>query len=94
MRQQLDARSTISRGIVLLALVPLVILVAIGLAVGIGSVTAAVLALLGAATYALVGSIGGLAMMTSGAVESRRITKMLRDIDDPRRLPAARVIVR
>ena len=93
-RQQQEARGTINRGIVMIALVPLVILGAIGVAIGIGSVTAAVLALLGAGTYALIGSIGGLAMLASGAVEHRRVGKMLRDIDEPRQLPAARVVLR
>lgn len=93
-RQQQDARGTINRGVILLALVPLVILGALGVAVGIGSVTAAVLALLGAATYALIGSIGGLAMIASGAVDHRRISKLLRDIDEPRQLPAARIVIR
>jgi hypothetical protein len=93
-RQQQDARGTINRGIVMLAMIPLVILGAIGAAFAIGSTTGTVLALLGAVAYALLGGIGGIAMLASGAVEHRLITKQLREIDQPRQLPAARVIVR
>jgi hypothetical protein len=93
-RQQQDARATIHRGVVMLAMVPLTILGAIVLALTVHSVTATVLAFLGTAAYALIGSIGGLAMMTSGAVDHRRIGKQLRDLDAPRQLPTARVVVR
>ena len=91
---QQDARGSIHRGVIMLALVPLVLLGAVGIAIGLGSTTATVLAILGAATYTLIGSIGGLAMLTSGAFEHRRLTKELRAIDAPRQLPAARVVVR
>lgn len=93
-RQQEDARVTINRGIVLVAMVPLVILGAIFAAISVGSATAAVVAVLGAGAYAFVGAIGGIAMMTSGAVEHRRIARQLREIDEPRQLPAARLVVR
>lgn len=93
-RQQQDARATINRGVMMLAMVPLTILGAIVLALTVHSVTATVIAFLGAATYALIGSIGGLALMTSGAVDHRRMGKQLRELDAPRQLPAARVVVR
>ncbi len=93
-RAQQDARSTIHRGVLLIALVPLVLLGAVCIGIGLGSTAATVLAILGAATYTLIGSIGGLAALTAGAFEHRRITKELRAIDAPRQLPAARVIMR
>lgn len=93
-RQQREARAVINRGMVMLAIVPLSFLGAIVLALTVQSVTATVLAFLGAATYALVGCIGGLAMMTSGAVDHRRLGKQLRELDAPHQLPPARVVMR
>jgi len=93
-RQQEAARVTINRGIVVLAMVPLVLLAAAFAAIAINSATAVLLAILGAGAYVFVGAIGGIALITSGAIEHRRIAKQLRAIDEPRQLPAARLVVR
>jgi hypothetical protein len=93
-KQQESARVTLNRGIVLLALVPLVIILAVVGALLIETLGAVMLAVCGGALYCLVAGIGGIAMITSGAVELRRVNRELEALDEPYRLPAARVVVR
>lgn len=92
-RARKDARRTIDRGVVLLALVPVVIAIVlvVVLAFGVGS-SFSLLLLAGA--YTLIGTIGGIAMVASGGAESRRLGRELRAIDERRQLPAARVVKR
>jgi hypothetical protein len=92
-RQQEDARTRINRGIVLVAVVPLVILIAVFAAVQLGGLGMLV-SLLSAVAYTLIGTIGGVAMIASGAVDHRRISKQLDDYVNVRQLPAARVVIR
>jgi hypothetical protein len=92
-RAQKDARQTIDRGVLLLALVPVVlaIMLVVVLAFGVGS-SFSLLLLAGA--YTLIGGIGGISMIASGSTESRRLGRELRAIDERRQLPAARVVKR
>jgi hypothetical protein len=92
-RQQDDARTRINRGIVLVAVVPLVILISVFAAVQLGGLGMLV-SLLSAVAYTLIGTIGGVAMIASGAVDHRRIGKQLDDYVNVRQLPAARVVIR
>jgi hypothetical protein len=90
-RQQDDARVTIRRGIVLIGLVPLVLAVAIFSAFSLGGM-AALMALLCGGAYMLIGTIAGLATLTGGLVDHRRVTRELCDYDRARQLPVARVV--
>ncbi len=92
-RQQEDARTRINRGIVMIAVVPLVIVVAVLIAIQLGGLGLLV-SLLSAVAYTLIGTVGGVAMIAAGAVEHRRIGKQLHDYDHVRQLPEARLVIR
>lgn len=87
------ARRKINRGIVVIALVPLVIAMALVCALALGDVGILVSIVFGLG-YTLIGTVAGVAMIAGGAVEHRRISKELRDVDPAHLLPAARVVVR
>jgi hypothetical protein len=93
LRQQEDARKKVYRGIVMIALVPLVIILSLLVALQFGGL-ALLVALLSGAAYTLIGSVGGIVMIGSGAVEHRRVGKQLHDYEHVRRLPEARIVVR
>jgi hypothetical protein len=93
-RQQDEASKKVTRGVVLIAVVPLVILAAVLLASVFEGAFGLVVPLLSAVAYTLIGTVGGVAMIAAGAVESRRIGKQLDDYDNVRQLPAARVVIR
>jgi hypothetical protein len=92
-RAQDDARGTIHRGVMLIALIPIMLLAAVLAAVVIGPL-GAVMAFIIAAAYALVGSIGGIAAIAAGVTDHRKATKELRAFDAPRQLPMARLVQR
>jgi hypothetical protein len=92
-RQKDEARTKINRGIVLIAVVPLVILVAVFGAIVFGEI-GLLIALVSAVAYTLVGTLGGFVMIAAGAAEHRRIGKQLEDYENVRQLPAARVVIR
>jgi hypothetical protein len=92
-RQREDARAKINRGIVMIAVVPLVILIAVIAAIQLGGLGLLV-SLLSAVAYTLIGTVGGVAMIASGAVEHRRAGKQLDDYVNVRQLPEARVVIR
>lgn len=87
------ARRKINRGIVVVALVPLVIAMALVCALALGDVGILVSVVFGLG-YTLIGTVAGAAMIAGGAVEHRRISKELREVDPAHLLPAARVVVR
>jgi len=93
-QRQDAARDSMRRGVVWLAFVPIVVLGAIGAALTIPSVAAAAVVLVFASIYTLGGGIGGVFMILAGATERRRISKQLREIDEQRQLPEARVVLR
>lgn len=91
---QLEAtRRRINRGIVVIAMVPLVLAMSLVTALALGNVGLLVGLVFGVG-YLLVGTIAGIAMIAGGAVEHRHISKQLREVDPAHLLPAARVIVR
>jgi len=92
-RAQKDARQTIDRGVLLLALVPVVAAIVIVFVLAFG-VSSTFFLLLLAGAYTLVGGIGGIALIASGGTQSRRLGRELRAIDERRQLPAARVVKR
>jgi uncharacterized membrane protein len=92
-RAKQHARSTIHRGATALAMVPIVIVVSVVTALVIGGF-GALISLLFAASYTLVGGIAGTAGVIAGATEHRRVARRLRAFDDLRELPRARVVVR
>lgn len=92
-RGQEQARVTISRGVALIAVAPLVLFAAIvaGLALGgAGALMAGIIA----ATYLLVGSIAGMASIAAGLSEHRRCARELRVLDARYQLPRARLLLR
>ena len=93
MRAQNDARVTIHRGVVLIALIPAITIASVVAAFVIGPI-GALMAILFAVAYALVGGIGGIASIAAGLTDHRRATRELRAIDAPRQLPVARVVHR
>jgi hypothetical protein len=92
-RAQKDARQTFDRGVLLLALVPVIATIVLVFVLAFGASSTFFLMLL-AGAYALVGGIGGIAMIASGGTQSRRLGRQLRAIDERRQLPAARVVKR
>ncbi len=91
---QLEAtRRRINRGIVVVALVPLVLAMALVIALALGDIGILVGVVFGVG-YTLIGTVAGIAMIAGGAVEHRRISKQLREVDPANLLPAARVVVR
>jgi hypothetical protein len=91
---QLEAtRRRINRGIVVVALVPLVLAMALVTALALGDIGILVGAVFGIG-YTLIGTIAGIAMIAGGAVEHRHISKQLREVDPANLLPAARVVIR
>jgi len=88
-REQAGARRNIHRGVWLIAFVPAVAFGATLSAFVIGPFPA-FLALLCAAMYAVGGGIAGVAAITSGVVEHRRISRVLRSLGPT--LPRARLL--
>jgi hypothetical protein len=93
-RQADEARKKINRGVIMIAVVPLVIIVALTMASLFGGVLGLVVPLLSAVAYTLIGTVGGVAMIAAGVVDQRRAGKQLDDYDNVRQLPAARVVIR
>jgi hypothetical protein len=92
-RQQKDARSTIYRGVLLIAMVPVVVVVAVITALFLGGVPS-VIAILAGAVYALIGGVAGVGTIIAGGLEYRRLGKQVHDYDHVRHLPEARLIER
>jgi len=92
-RAQDDARVTIHRGVMLIALIPIILIAAVLAAFAIGPL-AAVMAFIVAAAYGLVGGVGGLAAIAAGMTDHRKATRELRAFDAPRQLPQARLVQR
>lgn len=92
-RLQEEARVSIRRGVVLIAVVP-VVLIASAIAATVVGGFGAFLSLLAAATYMLIGSIAGMASIAGGVAEHRRSARKLRELDARRQLPPARLVVR
>ena len=92
-RTQQEARRSIHRGVALMASVPFVLIVAMIAAFGLTGFAGALAVLLGG-VYMLVGGIAGLAMSLGGIAEHRRCTRGLRGLDELRKLPEARVVLR
>jgi hypothetical protein len=92
-RLQEEARVSIRRGVVLIAVVPLVLIASVIAALMLGGF-GAFLSILLAATYMLIGSIAGMASIAGGVAEHRRSARKLRELDAMRQLPEARVVVR
>jgi hypothetical protein len=92
-RAQDEARSTIHRGVMLIAFIPILAVVALITAFVINPIVA-VMGFIVTAAYGLIGGIGGIAVIAAGITDHRKATKELRAFDAPRQLPAARVVVR
>jgi hypothetical protein len=92
-RAQNEARGTIHRGVMLIAFIPIIAVVSLISAFVISPVVA-VMGFVLAAAYALIGGIGGIAVIAAGVTDHRKATRLLRTFDAPRQLPAARVVVR
>ena len=92
-RAQNEARSTIHRGVMMIAFIPIFAVVAL-IAAFVISPVVAVMGFTLAAAYALIGGIGGIAVITAGITDHRKATRELRAFDAPRQLPAARVVLR
>lgn len=92
--QHQAARKTINRGIFMLAMVPVSVVFGVIVALGIGNTTVAIVALVSAFMYSLIGGIGGIGMILAGSFEHRRVGKELRELTDARLLPVARVVIR
>ena len=92
-RTQQEARTTIHRGVALIAAVPLVVIAGVIAALALGGFPAFMSILL-AGTYMLIGGIAGVASIAAGFAEHRRTTRQLRDLDATRQLPEARLILR
>jgi uncharacterized membrane protein HdeD (DUF308 family) len=92
-RTQLEARTTIHRGVALIAAVPLVLIAGILAALALGGFSAFMSILL-AGTYMLIGGIAGIASIAAGLAEHRRSARQLRELDAARQLPAARIVIR
>lgn len=93
LRAQADARHSIDRGVVMLAMVPIAVVGGLfaALILGIiGGLVAVVLAL----AYAMIGGIGGIAMIVTGTMAFRHTRRELAKLGEPLQLPAARVIIR
>jgi hypothetical protein len=92
-RAQDNARGTIHRGVLLIAMIPILGVAALLAAFVIGPF-GAVMAFIIAVAYGLVGGIGGLAAIAAGLTDHRKATRELRAFDAPRQLPVARVVHR
>ena len=92
-RTQDDARKSIYRGAALIGVIPVVLVASVVAAFAIGGF-GAFLAILLAATYMLIGSIAGVASIIGGFSEHRRSTRKLRELDEGRQLPTARLLLR
>jgi predicted Co/Zn/Cd cation transporter (cation efflux family) len=93
-RQQELARRTINRGIVTLAVIPIVLVAALAFVSAIDTLGGLLVSLALAGLYTLISGLVGLGMITSGGVTLRRLNKELRAIDEPHQLPVARVVDR
>jgi hypothetical protein len=93
-QHRLEARRTVRRGLVLAGMVPLTTLVALGIAMAAGPSAVMVVALVCGSLYAIFGALFGFGMVTSGTLESRRISKLIAFHDARRQLPVARVVIR
>ena len=88
-----DARRRVRRGAMLLALVPCILAVGVAAAIVLGGhVAFGALAIAG--VYAIGGGFAGLSAVTDGFSEQRKLTRQLRDIDEVRGLPEARLVIR
>lgn len=92
-RMREEARSSIHRGVALIAVAPLVLFAGVLAAFALGGF-AAFMAILLAATYLLIGSIAGISMIVGGVADHRRFARQLRELEAVYQLPQARVIVR
>ena len=90
-RSQDEARMSISRGVAMIGIVPLVVIGAVIAGFALGGF-GAFLAFLVAAAYTLVGSIAGIASIVGGIADHRRCARELRSLDDIRKLPEARLL--
>jgi hypothetical protein len=88
-RERYDARTQISSGVLMIALVPLVVMASVWFAGQSGDLGALV-ALLVAPAYTLIGTVGGAAMIAGGAIEHHRLGNQLDDCVHT--LPAARIV--
>ena len=92
-RTQQEARLSIHRGVALIAVIPLVLITALIVAFAVGGL-GAFLSVLLAATYMLVGGIGGVAAIVGGLADHRRAARELRGLDELHKLPEARIVLR
>ena len=87
------AGTTCQRGILLVALIPLILGASVIAAFLLGPVAGLLLFLL-AGIYTLVGGLAGMGLFVVGIVDRRHSTQELKALDALRMLPAARVVRR
>ena len=92
-RTQHEARGLLYRGVALMASVPVVLIGAV-IAAYLLPGWAGLMAIILAGVYALAGGIAGFAVIVSALADHRQSARQLRGLDDLRKLPEARVVVR
>lgn len=93
MRAQNEARGTIHRGVMMIAFIPIFAVIALIAAFVINPIVA-VMGFALTAAYALIGGIGGVAVIAAGITDHRKAARELRAFDAPRQLPVARLVQR
>jgi multisubunit Na+/H+ antiporter MnhB subunit len=93
-RERDRGATTRNRGLKLLLLVPLNFLAALIALVTLGGHGIVSVLLVASCIYAVIGGVGGLALAAIGTAQRRVAGERLAELEERRRLPEARVVVR
>ena len=91
---QADARKQSTRGLKLLASIPLVGTIGMLMALSIPGTAVAISAFIATCLYVLFAGIGGVGNLLAGSIYHRNVSTRLKALDEQRQLPEARVVVR